>query len=357
MAKKYSYTFFFPFLSPSLTRGTKETWAPGAMDLPAQLTSYLPATLGINGEVKCYRATLPRMPKNVCDPHRAPSVRAPFTPHVAASGSQRAWHRGFAFQDLIEKFLWAHAFACSLSPWFSFFLYVHHNGLSTIFGCCVRVTRPTQVCVPSHKALHKEWLHLLVISNRPAVVQWFWRRCTEEVRGSTTANRAALRSLLAHVTGSQAAWDKQGKKVTLILLPAWPSSFSQGESLLSLPTGLSVSKQPPTSRSIPFSRFLCSCLLPHMQCPPGLFLQVVSEKPQPADLPNTRFASLPHPACARRGHRMWERLGALLISPTYHTLHRPVASCLPKAKTRVHPLFSYHRLLEAGALLGRRKGP
>lgn len=142
--KKNSYTFFFSFLSSSLTRGTKETWAPGDMDHPAQLTSYLPAMLGINGEVKCYRATLPRTPKNVCVPNQAPSVQAPFTPHIAASGSQRAWHRGFAFQELIEKFLWTHVFAHSLSWWFSFFLYFYHNGLSTVFGCCVHVARPTQ---------------------------------------------------------------------------------------------------------------------------------------------------------------------------------------------------------------------
>lgn len=143
MAKKILTLFCFSFLSSSLTRGTKETWAPGDMDRPAQLTSYLPAMLGINGEVKCYRATLPRTPKNVCVPNQAPSIQAPFTPHIAASGSQRAWHCGFAFQDLIEKFLWTHGFAHSLSWWFSFFLYFYHNGLSTVF-CCVHVTRPTQ---------------------------------------------------------------------------------------------------------------------------------------------------------------------------------------------------------------------
>ena len=101
--KKNSYTLFFSFLSPSLTRGTKETRAPGDMDHPAQLTSCLPATLGINGEVKCYRATLPRMPKNVCIPHHAPSVQAPFTPHIAASGTQRAWHHALHFGTQLKS--------------------------------------------------------------------------------------------------------------------------------------------------------------------------------------------------------------------------------------------------------------
>lgn len=57
--------------------------------------------------------------------------------------------------------------------------------------------------------------------------------------------------------------------LTLLLLPRREFPFP--------PKRLSVSKQSHTFRSIPFACFLCSYLLPHMHCLPGLFLHVVSE--------------------------------------------------------------------------------
>lgn len=58
------------------------------------------------------------------------------------------------------------------------------------------------------------------------------------------------------------------------------------------PTHLSLSKTLLTFRANYFSHFPRSCLPPRTQCTPGLSFQVLSEKPQPVDLPNTRFTSV-----------------------------------------------------------------
>lgn len=101
--------------SSRLTRGTKETRVPEDTGHPAQLTSCLPATLGINGEVKCCHATLPRMPKNVCASH------LPLLHHMCCS-------QAALFQDFFVN-------VCLCLPpslWFLLFLYLCHNDLPAV---------------------------------------------------------------------------------------------------------------------------------------------------------------------------------------------------------------------------------